>query len=93
VTVVALLLVVIAFGCWLAVEGSRAKSSLEQARVSAQQAKDALLKGDVKNAAEHVNEAESSAQRARDATHSLAVERCVRGAVARRPVQDGSAGI
>ena len=65
------LLVAIALGCWLVVEGFRAKSSLEEARLSAQEAKDALLQGDVKNAAEHVDEAHSSAQRARDATHSL----------------------
>ena len=69
--VVGLLLVAIALGCWLVVEGFRAKSSLEEARLSAQEAKDALLQGDVKNAAEHVDEANSSAQRARDATHSL----------------------
>jgi hypothetical protein len=68
---VAFLLVAIAFGCWLVVEGFRAKSSLEEARLSAQEAKDALLQGDVRNAAEHVDEANSSAQRARDATHSL----------------------
>ena len=71
VIVVGFLLVAIAFGCWLVVEGFRAKSSLEEARLSAQEAKDALLQGDVKNAAEHVDEANSSAQRARDATHSL----------------------
>ena len=69
--VVGFLLVAIALGCWLVVEGFRAKSSLEEARLSAQEAKDALLQGDVKNAAEHVDEANSSAQRARDATHSL----------------------
>ena len=52
VTVVGLLLVAIAFVCWLVVEGFQAKSSLEQARLSAQEAKDALLQGDVKKAAE-----------------------------------------
>ena len=40
-----LLLVVVGFGCWLGVRGLQAKSSLEQARNSAQQAKDALLQG------------------------------------------------
>jgi hypothetical protein len=65
-----LLLIVIAFACWLAFEGSRAKSNLEEARDSAQQAKDALLKGDSEGAARAVSEARSHAQKARDATHS-----------------------
>jgi hypothetical protein len=67
----ALLLVVIAFGCWLAYEGFSAKSNLEGARTSAQHAKDALLQGNSEEAARWVGESHSQAQDARDATHSL----------------------
>ena len=49
----------------------RAKSNLEEARHNAQQAKEALLKGNVEDATKWVNEAHSDAQAARDATHSL----------------------
>ena len=45
-----LLLVVVGLGCWLGVRAFEAKSSLEQARNSAQQAKDALLHGDTATA-------------------------------------------
>ncbi|KUI39170.1 DUF4012 domain-containing protein [Mycobacterium sp. GA-2829] len=65
------LVVVIAFGCWLAIRAFDAKSHLEAARDSAQQAKDALLDGDTEGAARHADAAQSSAQQARDATHSV----------------------
>nr|WP_221218910.1 MULTISPECIES: DUF4012 domain-containing protein [unclassified Mycolicibacterium] len=65
------LIVVIAFGCWLGVRAQEAKSSLEQARSSAQQAKDALLQGNTKDASRLAGEAQSHAQDARDATHSI----------------------
>lgn len=65
------LVVVIAFGCWLAIRAFDAKSNLEAARDSAQQAKDALLDGDTEGAARHADAAQSSAQQARDATHSV----------------------
>ncbi len=48
-----------------------AKSNLEQARNSAQQAKDALLKGNTEDASQWADDAHSHAQAARDATHSL----------------------
>lgn len=66
-----LLLVGVAFTSWLAFQASQAKSNLEQARYNAQQAKEALLKGDAQDAARWVGEARSNAQRAQDATHSL----------------------
>uniref|UniRef100_A0A5Q5CC53 DUF4012 domain-containing protein n=1 Tax=Mycobacterium sp. (strain JLS) TaxID=164757 RepID=A0A5Q5CC53_MYCSJ len=65
------LLVFVAFGCWLAVRAVQAKSNLEAARSSAQQAKDALLEGDTEGAANSADEALSRAQQARDATHSV----------------------
>ena len=66
-----LLLVLIGFGCWLGVRAFEAKSGLEQARNSAQQAKDALLQGDTADASQWADDARSHAQAARDATHSL----------------------
>ena len=66
-----LLLVVVGLGCWLGVRAFEAKSSLEQARNSAQQAKDALLQGDTGDASKWADDARSHAQAARDATHSL----------------------
>ncbi|WP_420093212.1 DUF4012 domain-containing protein [Mycolicibacterium sphagni] len=68
---VAVLVVVIAFGCWLGLRAQAAKSSLEQARNSAQQAKDALLQGNTKDASRFAADAATHAQDARDATHSL----------------------
>jgi len=64
-------LLVIGFGCWLGYEAIHAKSSLEEARTSAQQAKEALLKGNSEDAARWSNEARTHAQTARDSTHSL----------------------
>ncbi|BBZ62422.1 DUF4012 domain-containing protein [Mycolicibacterium monacense] len=66
-----LLLVCVVFGCWLAVRAVQAKSNLEAARSSAQQAKDALLEGDTEGAAKFADEALSHAEDARDATHSI----------------------
>jgi hypothetical protein len=66
-----LLAVVVAFACWLGVRALDAKSNLEQARISAQQSKDALLKGKATDASRSANDAHSHAQAARDATHSL----------------------
>jgi Protein of unknown function (DUF4012) len=66
-----LLVAAVAFGCWLGFEAFHAKSNLEQARHSAEQAKDALSQGDSKDAAKWVTEAHSQAQAARDAAHSL----------------------
>lgn len=67
--VVALVLVV--FIGWLALEGSQAKSNLEQARTSAEQAKDALLAGKSDDATRHAEGALFHATQARAATHSL----------------------
>jgi Protein of unknown function (DUF4012) len=66
-----LLAVVVAFACWLGVRAFDAKSNLEQARSSAQQAKDALLKGNAEDASRWAKDAHSQAQAARNATHSL----------------------
>jgi hypothetical protein len=67
----AVLVVVIAFGGWLGFHAQSAKSNLEQARNSAQQTKDALLRGNTADASRFAAEAQSFAQEARDDTHSL----------------------
>ena len=68
---IVLLLALVGFGCWLGVRGYQAKSSLEQARNSAQHAKDALLQGNTEDAVRWADSAHSYAQTARDETHSL----------------------
>ncbi len=70
VTAVLLLLAVV-LGSWLAIGAFEAKSNLEKARVSAQQAKDALLRGNSSDAARFAGDAHSQAKVARDAAHSL----------------------
>ncbi|OBB57170.1 hypothetical protein A5757_21370 [Mycobacterium sp. 852013-51886_SCH5428379] len=65
------LLAVVAFVGWLGFRGLEAKSNLEQARTSAQQTKDALLQGDTEAAARSADNAQSHAQTARDAAHSI----------------------
>lgn len=70
-TALAVLVVVIAFGGWLGFRAQSARTSLEQARHSAQQAKDALLQGNTRDASRFAGEAESHARAARDATHSV----------------------
>ncbi|MBJ7385146.1 MAG: DUF4012 domain-containing protein, partial [Mycolicibacterium sp.] len=67
----AVLIVVIALGCWLGFRAQAAKTNLEQARTSAQQTKDALLQGNTADASRFADDAQSRAQAARDATHSL----------------------
>jgi hypothetical protein len=66
-----LLLVAVAFACWLGFQALQAKSNLEEARDNVQLAKEAILKGDAAAAAKSANEAHSHAQRAWEATHSL----------------------
>lgn len=70
-TGLAVLVVVIAFGCWLGFSAQAAKTNLEQARTSAQQTKDALLQGNTGDATRLAGDAQSHAQAARDAAHSL----------------------
>lgn len=65
-----LLVVAVAFGAWLAVRGNEAKTGLEQARLSAQQAKEALQQGNSGDATRFADLAVGHAQQARDATHS-----------------------
>ncbi|MGE2728587.1 DUF4012 domain-containing protein [Mycolicibacterium vaccae] len=67
-----LAVVVVGFACWVAVGAVQAKSNLELARDSAQEAKEALLDGDTAAASESADVALNSAQDARDATHSVA---------------------
>ena len=69
---VVVVLLILGLGCWVAVGALQAKSNLEQARGSAQKAKDSLLEADTKAAAASARDATDSAQAARDATHSLA---------------------
>jgi hypothetical protein len=66
-----LLVVALAFGCWLGIRALDAKSNLEEARNSAQQAKEALLQGDTEDASRWADSAQTHAQAAHDATHSL----------------------
>ncbi|WP_370500773.1 DUF4012 domain-containing protein [Mycolicibacterium sp. jd] len=70
-TVLVLFVVVVAFGVWLGIRAFDAKSSLEQARDSAQQSKDALLEGNTEDASRFADEAQHHAQAARNATHSV----------------------
>ena len=65
------LIIVAAFGAWLSVNAFDAKTKLEQARSSAQAAKDALLKGDTVAATENAAAARSHAQSAYDDLNSL----------------------
>ena len=67
-----LVLVVVGLGCWVAVGAFKAKSNLEQARSSAQDAKNALLDGNAQAASESADEALDRAEAAREATHSIA---------------------
>lgn len=64
--------ILLGLGAWVAVGAFQAKSNLEQARTSAQLAKDALLEGDTAAASEAADDALGRAEAARDATHSLA---------------------
>ncbi|WP_409366144.1 DUF4012 domain-containing protein [Mycolicibacterium elephantis] len=68
---IGVLLVVVAFGCWLAYGAFQAKSNLEAAREAAQEAREALLKGNADETTQWVNKATSHAREAQDATHSI----------------------
>lgn len=63
--------VLLALGAWLSVNAFDAKSSLEQARQNAQQAKDALLQGKTDEALRFADDAQRHAKQASDATHSV----------------------
>lgn len=65
------LLVLVVFGGWLGLRAQQAKTGLEQARASAHQAKDALLQGNTKDATRFAADAQSHAEQARSAAHSL----------------------
>ncbi|MHA0286113.1 DUF4012 domain-containing protein [Mycobacterium sp. C3-094] len=65
-------LIVVALGCWVTIGAFQARSHLDSARASAIAAKDQLLEADTKAAAASASDARSSAQAARDATHSVA---------------------
>lgn len=67
----AFVVVVLGLGCWVAIGAFQAKSNLEQARDSAQDAKSALLDGDTEAASKSADAALDQARAARDATHSL----------------------
>ena len=70
-TALVALAVLLVFGAWLGIRAVAAKSNLEQARASAQHAKDALLEGKTADASRFAGEAQDHAQAARDATHSV----------------------
>jgi hypothetical protein len=65
------LVLVVLFAGWLGLTGLSAKSNLEKARQSAQQVKDALLKGESDAAAQAAESAVAHAQSARSAAHSV----------------------
>ncbi|AKK30260.1 membrane protein [Mycobacterium sp. EPa45] len=65
------LVLLLAFGCWLGFQANAAKSNLEAARNSAQQAKSAVLQGNTGDASRFALDAGAHAQAARDAAHSL----------------------
>ncbi|MCG7580091.1 DUF4012 domain-containing protein [Mycolicibacterium sp. OfavD-34-C] len=67
-----MVLAVLGLGTWVAIGAFQAKSSLEQARNSAQDAKSALLEGDTQAASMAADVALERARAARDATHSVA---------------------
>lgn len=67
----ALLALILMFGGWLGISALKAKSSLEQARQSAQEVKEALLAGKSEDATRFADNAVSQAQAARSAAHSL----------------------
>jgi hypothetical protein len=66
----ALLALVVVCGAWLGFQALSAKSSLEKARESAQQVKDALLDGKTDEAAQKARTALAQAQSARSTTRS-----------------------
>ncbi|MBB2991270.1 hypothetical protein FHR72_002754 [Mycolicibacterium iranicum] len=65
-------LIVLGLCCWVAFNAFQAKSNLEQARNSAQDAKEALLDGNTEAASISADQALDRSQAAHDATHSLA---------------------
>ena len=67
----AALLVAVIFIGWLGLQGLAAKSNLEKARDSAEQAKDALLSGKSEEATRFAENAEFHARQAQAATHSV----------------------
>ncbi len=68
--ILALLALLLVLGGWLGITALSAKTSLEQARESAQQVKDALINGNTDDATQKAQNAVSYAQSARSATHS-----------------------
>jgi len=67
----ALLVFGIAFGCWLGVRTFEARSSLNEARHSAELTKSALLKGQTEDAAHWADNAQAEALDASAAAHSV----------------------
>jgi hypothetical protein len=67
----ATLLVAVIFVGWLGLQGLAAKSNLENARDSAEQAKDALLSGKSEDATRFAENAQFHARQAQAATHSV----------------------
>ncbi|MCX8496116.1 MAG: DUF4012 domain-containing protein [Akkermansiaceae bacterium] len=64
-------LVALIFVGWLGLQGLTAKSNLEKARDSAEQAKDALLSGNSEDATRFAENAQFHARQAQAATHSV----------------------
>lgn len=70
-TSIGILALVLIFATWLGFEAYQAKSSLDQARSSAEQSKDALLGGKPEDATRFAETAQFHAHQAQTATHSL----------------------
>lgn len=70
-TVFALVVILSAFMAWLVIGAFIAKSNLDDARTSAENAKDSLLSGKSDEAVEWAQKANSSAHAAQSAAHSL----------------------
>ncbi|ORV04142.1 hypothetical protein AWB94_22995 [Mycolicibacterium canariasense] len=66
-----ILAAVIGFGCWLGLRALDAKAGLEQARQSAQLAKDALVDGKTQEAVQWADATTEHARNASSATHSM----------------------
>jgi hypothetical protein len=66
-----LLVGLLLFSGWFGFEALQAKTNLEQAKISAEQSKDALLNGRSGDATQSAESAQLHAQQARAATHSL----------------------
>ena len=86
---IALLILITVISVSLGINGLKIKSKLEQARSSAQQVKDSLLKGDTDHALREANQATEEARAARSAAYSAPWSLAARIPVLGGPFQSG----